>query len=119
MAEIQRVGMPARAKVKWSLPQAPLGMTEHNKPNRSSTSKFSAATPGSEVIPQRSSPGRARAAAQGKAKKDLKVTRWVYGSHLLPHTPPPPHPDAILVGNVEGGEIGKSEYFTCLKMSIT
>lgn len=39
MAEIQRVGMPARAKVKWSLPQAPLGMTEHNKPNRSSTSK--------------------------------------------------------------------------------
>lgn len=101
MAQTQRVGMPERAKVKWSFPGAPPDMTEHNT---SSTSKNfqQQLQAGRLALSDLQSRHQARAAAQGRAIKDLEVTRWVYP--LLYHSPPF-HPNAILVKNTEAEEI--------------
>lgn len=101
MAQTQRVGMPERAKIKWSLPGAPPDMTKHNT---SSTSKsFQQQLQARRLsLSDLQSRHQARAAAQGRAIKDLELTRWVYP--LLYHSPPL-HPNAIIVKNREGEEM--------------
>ena len=117
MAETQRGNMPARAKVQRSPPRAPPGVTEHDKQNRSSTSKsFQRPTPGRDATLGHLQPRRwARAAAPGHSQKGSRGHQ--VGLHI-PSTPTSTSPDAILERNAEGGEIQESKHFTCLKVSF-